>query len=61
MTSINNIKTAIKELLKNLPSDWLELTTHRLDIYHEEAAKTEFLKALKSLVAEGFMSNILNA
>jgi len=53
LTSINNILAATKELLKNLPSQWLELTTHRLDIYHEDAAKTEFLTALKTLLDEG--------
>ena len=53
MTSIKNILAATEDLLENLPSNWLELTTHRLDIYPEEAAKTEFLTALKTLLAEG--------
>ena len=39
----------LKELLKNLPQDWLTLTTHRLDIYNEELAKTQFLEQLEVL------------
>ena len=33
----------IKEVVKNRPTDWLKLTTHRLDIFNEKLAKTEFL------------------
>ncbi|GAB4234691.1 MAG: hypothetical protein Tsb0034_08510 [Ekhidna sp.] len=39
----------LEHLLKNLPSDWLNLTTHRLDIYKEELAKTEFLESFEVL------------
>ncbi|MFD0964985.1 cystathionine beta-synthase [Pseudofulvibacter geojedonensis] len=39
----NNILNYIKNVLDNMPSDWLNLTTHRLDIYNESLAKTEFL------------------
>ncbi|MGC1630578.1 MAG: cystathionine beta-synthase [Gelidibacter sp.] len=39
----------IKEVLKNMPADWLNLTTHRLDIYDEELAKTQFLDEFESL------------
>lgn len=39
----------IEQILKNLPSDWLKLTTHRLDIYNEDQAKTEFLTRLEEL------------
>ena len=39
----------IKELLQNMPVDWLKLTTHRLDIYNEELAKTQFLDQLEFL------------
>lgn len=39
----------IKEVLENMPNDWLNLTTHRLDIYDEELAKTQFLKEFKTL------------
>ena len=34
----------IKEVLKNMPLDWLNRTTHRLDIYDESLAKTQFLE-----------------
>ena len=39
----------LKDVLKNLPSDWIRLTTHRLDIYNEELAKTQFLEELEVL------------
>ncbi len=40
----NQIQKYIQEVLKNMPADWLKLTTHRLDIYTEKLAKTEFLE-----------------
>lgn len=42
----------IKEVLKNSPSDWLNLTTHRLDIYDEKLAKTEFIERFENLYKE---------
>ncbi|MEQ9168245.1 MAG: cystathionine beta-synthase, partial [Fulvivirga sp.] len=39
----------IKQVLKNMPSDWLSLTTHRLDIYDEKLAKVEFLQGFEKL------------
>ncbi|MDC0008121.1 PLP-dependent transferase [bacterium] len=39
----------LKEVLKNMPVDWLTLTTHRLDIYVEELAKTQFLAQFETL------------
>lgn len=39
----------IKEVLGNMPSDWLNLTTHRLDIYNEKLAKTQFLNEFENL------------
>jgi cystathionine beta-lyase/cystathionine gamma-synthase len=39
----------IQQVLKNMPTDWLHLTTHRLDIYNEEFAKTEFLEQFNAL------------
>lgn len=42
----------IAEVLKNKPEDWLNLTTHRLDIYNEEQAKTAFLEAFEQLFDE---------
>lgn len=39
----------VKKVLENMPSDWLHLTTHRLDIYNEKLAKTEFLDQFERL------------
>ena len=33
----------LRKVLKNMPNDWLNLTTHRLDIYNESLAKTQFI------------------
>lgn len=46
---LNNLKACILTALENLPNDWLSLTTHRLDIYNESEAKTEFIEALERL------------
>ncbi|CAM1367145.1 Cys/Met metabolism PLP-dependent enzyme [Tenacibaculum sediminilitoris] len=45
----NTIRTYIKNVLENMPTDWLNLTTHRLDIYVEELAKTQFLEQFEDL------------
>lgn len=42
----------IEEVLKNKPEGWLTTTTHRLDIYDEELAKTEFLTQFQKLFTE---------
>jgi len=39
----------IKNVLKNMPNSWLTTTTHRLDIYNESLAKTEFTNKLEAL------------
>ena len=39
----------VKDVLENMPTDWLNLTTHRLDIYDENLAKTEFLEQFETL------------
>jgi cystathionine beta-lyase/cystathionine gamma-synthase len=39
----------IEEVIDNMPTDWLRLTTHRLDIYNEQLAKTEFLEQFEAL------------
>ena len=39
----------IKKVLSNMPSSWLALTTHRLDIYNEDRAKVQFLEELEDL------------
>jgi len=43
------MRNYIKDVLENMPSDWLTLTTHRLDIYDEKLAKTQFLNELEDL------------
>ncbi len=45
----NKILNYIKSVLKNLPSDWLNLTTHRLDIFEEKLAKVQFLEKFDHL------------
>jgi cystathionine beta-lyase/cystathionine gamma-synthase len=39
----------IKAVLENMPTSWLNLTTHRLDIYDEALAKTQFLDQFENL------------
>ncbi len=43
----------LQDVLKNMPNDWLNLTTHRLDIYDESKAKYQFLDQFEEL----FQSN----
>ncbi|MDG1528050.1 MAG: cystathionine beta-synthase [Polaribacter sp.] len=45
----NTTLNYIKNVLENMPIDWLNLTTHRLDIYNESLAKTQFLDKFESL------------
>ena len=40
----------LSTVLKNIPVDWLNLTTHRLDIYNESLAKTQFLDRFEELI-----------
>ena len=39
----------IKSVLLNMPKGWLNLTTHRLDIYNERLAKIQFLEKFEIL------------
>ncbi len=39
----------LKEVLENMPTDWLRLTTHRLDIFEEKLAKVQFLEQFEIL------------
>tara|TARA_R110000787_G_scaffold41071_16_gene101674 strand:+ start:26785 stop:28629 length:1845 start_codon:yes stop_codon:yes gene_type:complete len=39
----------IKDVLEKMPKAWLTLTTHRLDIYEEKLAKTQFLGQFETL------------
>ena len=49
----NNIMlNYINKVLENMPKAWLNLTTHRLDIYDEKLAKTQFLKQFEVLFNE---------
>ncbi len=45
----SKMQNYIKNLLENIPADWLKLTTHRLDIYDEKLAKVQFLEQLEAL------------
>jgi len=47
----DNTLNFIKDVLENMPTDWLSLTTHRLDIYDETVAKTEFLNQFENLAS----------
>ncbi len=42
----------LKAVLENIPAAWLKLTTHRLDIYNEKLAKTQFLEQFEVLFEE---------
>lgn len=42
----------IEKVVETMPTDWLTLTTHRLDIYEEELAKTQFLERFEALFEE---------
>jgi cystathionine beta-lyase/cystathionine gamma-synthase len=43
----------VKEVLENMPPAWLNQTTHRLDIYEEKLAKTQFLEKFEYLHING--------
>jgi len=45
----NKMLNYIKDVLENMPTGWLSLTTHRLDIYNEKLAKTQFLEQFETL------------
>lgn len=45
----NNVLNYIKKVVENMPTDWVKLTTHRLDIYEEELAKSQFLDRFELL------------
>ena len=53
----NKVVSYIKNIVENMPADWLNLTTHRLDIYNEALAKTEFLEQFENL----FQNNNTNS
>ncbi|MDC1508610.1 cystathionine beta-synthase [Saprospiraceae bacterium] len=45
----NKMLNYIESVLVNMPKGWLDLTTHRLDIYNERLAKTQFLEQFEIL------------
>ncbi len=45
----NKMISYIKDVLANMPMGWLNSTTHRLDIYNEKLAKTQFLDEFENL------------
>lgn len=51
----------IKNVLENMPTGWLTITTHRLDIYDEALAKTQFLNEFENLFqANNYETSALN-
>lgn len=50
---VNKMLAYITKVITHMPQDWLNLTTHRLDIYNEELAKVQFLDQFVHLVKEG--------
>lgn len=51
----------VKNLLCHMPSDWLNKTTHRLDIYNESLAKVEFIQSLEALAEKSIDQKALSA
>jgi cystathionine beta-lyase/cystathionine gamma-synthase len=45
----NKMLNYIKDVLENMPTGWLNLTTHRLDIFDEKLAKIQFLEQFENL------------
>ncbi len=53
-----HLHTYIKNVLNHMPSDWLRLTTHRLDIYNENQAKSEFLSQFDNLYRQDIYDTV---
>ncbi len=45
----SNMLNYIEDVLENMPTSWLDLTTHRLDIYDEKLAKIQFIEQFENL------------
>lgn len=45
----NKVLNYIKDVIDKMPMAWFNLTTHRLDIYNEKLAKTQFLEQFEIL------------
>lgn len=52
----NKVLDYINDVLLNMPSGWLSTTTHRLDIYEEKLAKTQFLNQFEDLYQQNVSS-----
>lgn len=48
-----SVHAYLTSMLNHIPQDWINLTTHRLDIYNEEQAKTDFLEQFDALYTSG--------
>src|SRR6056300_1407864 len=46
----SKIQRQVQNILEHMPEDWSILTTHRLDIYDESQAKTQFVEKLIDLL-----------
>ena len=57
----NMMLNFISKVLDQMPSGWLSITTHRLDIYNEELAKVEFLDHFQDLYLKPDHENLENA
>ncbi|NQZ75083.1 MAG: cystathionine beta-synthase [Ekhidna sp.] len=52
----SNLLSFIESVLSEMPDDWLNLTTHRLDIYNEELAKVAFIQGFETLYGSNEVS-----
>lgn len=53
---IMDLQMTFMKIVDSFPNEWLELTTHRLDIYDEKNAKTDFIQGLNQLIESGQIS-----
>ncbi len=51
------LERRLASALEHMPVDWLNLTTHRLDIYDETLAKTQFLDEFEAILRDGEVSS----
>lgn len=51
------LRNFLKDVLVSMPLDWLNLTTHRLDIYDESRAKTQFIDQFSELYTSEYIHN----
>ena len=54
----NRLHNYLSNLITKIPAEWLRLTTHRLDIYNESLAKTEFLDQFEALYESGQLDGL---